>query len=162
MCPVSLVNADLVSLNNADSESAASRTQGYKMGGGRAVFTATGGKAIGAHGLGLVVPKGAVLTRVLYKVLTTFTSATDAATIALSVISANDLVSAVAISNGANPWDATSIPVATAVTHTLATNLAVTTDGGKELTATVAVEALTAGKLVVWAEWVYHGDETAT
>lgn len=162
MCPVSLSNSELLSLNNADSESAASRTHGYQMGGGRAVFTATGGKSIAAHGLGLTVPKGAVVTRVLYKVLTTFTSATDAATIALSLNGANDIVSAVAISNGANPWDSTSVPVATIVTDTLSTNLAVTTDGGKELTATVASEALTAGKLVVWVEWVYHGDLTAT
>jgi hypothetical protein len=39
-------------------------------------------------------------------VLTTFQSNTDAATIAIQVEGANDIVTAVAISDGANPWDA--------------------------------------------------------
>lgn len=159
--PISLDNGDLVHLNNGDSnEDTATRTHGYKHGGGRCVFTATGGKAIAAYGLSLIVPAGAVLTRVCYKVLTTFTSATDAATIAIKVVSANDIVSALAISNGSNIWDATSVPAVTIVTHTLSTNIAVTADS--EITATVAVEALTAGKLVLWAEWMYHGDLGAT
>jgi hypothetical protein len=159
--PISLDNGDLVHLNNGDSnEDTATRTHGYKHGGGRCVFSATGGSSIAAHGLSLIVPAGAVLTRVCYKVLTTFTSATDAATIALKVVGANDIISAVAISNGANPWDSTSVPVATLVTHTLSSNIAVTADS--EITATVAVEALTAGKLVIWAEWMYHGDLSAT
>lgn len=158
--PISYSNSELTNFNNAEDLTTHSRTHGNKLGGGRGVFTATGGKSIAAHGTGLYVPAGAVLTRVLYKVLTTFTSSTDAATIALHVSSANDLVSAIAISNGGNPWDATSVPVATLVTHTLSSNIAVAT--ASEITATVAVEALTAGKLVVWAEWVYHGDLSAT
>jgi len=158
--PISLDTTDLNNLNDANGEVKNTRTHGYKMGGGRAVLSATGGLATGAVGLGLFIPRGAVLTRVLYKVLTTFTSATDAATIALSIATANDLVSAAAISAGGNPWDATSVPVATLVTPTLSSNIALTEK--RELTATVAVEDLTAGKLVVWAEWVYHGDIAAT
>lgn len=156
MPPVSFTQTDVVSKNNAEESSKFPAFDGYKSGGGRAEFSATGGKAIAAYGLGLIIPKGAVLTRVLYKVLTTFTSATDAATLAVKAVAANDLVSAIAISNVANAWDSTSVPVATLVTPTLASNIAATAD--VELTVTVAVEALTAGKLVVWAEWLYHGD----
>lgn len=152
----SFTQTDLNNLNNANSESVLTRHLGDKTGRGRCVFDASSGKAIGAHGLGLTVPKSAVITRAYYKVLTTFTSATDAGTIALSVVGANDLVTAVAISNVANPWDAAAIPVATAVTPTLATWL--TTSVDSEVTATVAVEALTAGKLVIFVEWCYYGD----
>lgn len=157
--PCSLPNSDLLNLNRANPPSLNSVDYGYKMGGGRGVFSATGGSTIAAHGTGLVIPAGCNLTRVLYRVLTTFTSATDAGTIALSVVSANDVVSAAAISTGTT-WDATALPVATIVTHTVSTNFAVTT--AAELMATVAVEALTAGKMVIFAEWVYWGDVALT
>jgi hypothetical protein len=105
---------------------------------------------IAAHGLAVYIPNKAVVTRAWYEVNTTFTSATDAATIALKVNSANDLKSAVAISNGANAWDASivdGIPVDTA-----ATRIKITAE--RELTATVAVEALTAGKLTLFVEYI--------
>lgn len=156
----SLTNADVSNLNNANSPSLNSRTHGYKMGGGRCVFTATGGKAIGTHGLGLTVPKGAMVTKAYYKVLTTFTSATDAATIALQVKSGNDVVSAIAISNGANPWDAGG-GVATIPTGSLSNEIDNDT-ADNEVSAVVATEALTAGKLVLWVEWAYYGDLALT
>lgn len=157
----SYTNADIVKLNNACGVSQKPAAEGYKLGGGRAVFSATDlSKVIGAYDLGLTVPKGAFVTRVLYWVSTTFTSSTDAATIALKLVSANDVVSAIAISNGGNPWDTTSVPVATIVTPTLSTNFHTTADAS--LTATVAVENLTAGKMFIWVEWIYHGDQEAT
>lgn len=121
---------------------------------------------IAAHGTGVYLPDNAIVTSCFYDVLTTFTSATDAATIALSIEGADDLRAAVAISNGANPWDA-------GLTGALPGNFAL--DGGvltaiammdaragsfvklsaeKELTATVAVEALTAGKMIIYLEYV--------
>lgn len=157
--PLSLSQSELADARDVNVFKA-SRSFGHKLGGGRFEFTATSGKAIAAHGLSLIVPAGSVVTRVVYKVLTTFTSATDAGTIALSIVGANDVVSAVAISNGGNPWDAAALPVATIVTPTLATWLVAASD--LEVTATVAVEALTAGKLVGYVEWLYYGDLALT
>lgn len=109
-----------------------------------------GERTIGAHGLGIYVPDKAVIKRAWYNVITTFTSATDAGTVALSAQSANDLKAAIAISNGANPFDAgilEGVPVDTA-----ATRIKLTAE--RELVATVAVEALTAGKLVLYVEYI--------
>jgi hypothetical protein len=117
------------------------------------LFDATGGKAIGAYnlvdpvtGVDIVLPPNAIVTDGFYVTETTFTSATDAATIALAVASgaAGGIKAAIAISNGANPWDAGTtaiVPVGT-----VATFLAATT-AQRNVTATVAVENLTAGKL---------------
>lgn len=160
---------DVLNDNNVEGQSKMGKALGWKTGRVRAMFSATGGAAIGSHNLvgldgvtTITIPKGATITRALYKVLTTFTSATDAGTIALQVVGANDVTSAVAISNGANPWDAADLPVAgTPVTHTLSTWL---TNKTADVTpkAVVAVEALTAGKLIVWLEYVYWGDVPVT
>jgi predicted RecA/RadA family phage recombinase len=115
-----------------------------------AVFSVGAGKAIGTHELvGGSLPAGAVIVSRDYYVITTFTSATDAGTIALGITTQDDdaLKAAVAISNGANPYDVgaflPSAPVA-----------AVLTTAARTLCAVVAIEALTAGKLVV--NVVYH------
>ena len=151
--------ADITTFNNADGVSKLPSRGGWKKGKGRCVFTATGGKAIAAHGLGLTIPKGASITRCVYKVLTTFTSSSDAGTIALHCVAANDIVSAAAISTGTT-WDASIPIVCIPVTATLSTWLHTTADS--EITATVAVEALTAGKLVLFVEWLYWGDLALT
>lgn len=120
---------------------------------------------IAGHGLGVYIPTKAVVTNVWVDVVTTFTSATDAATIALKVQSANDLVTAIAISDASNVWDAglhgskcgsfaldgnalTALAMAAAQS---ASQIKLTAE--RELTATVAVEVLTAGKAVVFAEY---------
>ena len=156
----SFTQDDITNLNNANGLTTRSRFHGWRTGAARCTFTATSGKAIGTHGLGLTIPKGALVTKAYYKVLTTFTSATDAATIALQVKSANDLVTAVAISNGGNPWDAGGGVVCTP-TGTLANEVDNDT-ADSEVSAVVAVEALTAGKLVLWVEWAYYGDLALT
>lgn len=123
------------------------------MGLARATFDATAGKAIGSHGLGVTLPDNAIITRSWYEVLTTFTSATDAGTIALSV-PVNDVAgikAAVAISNGANPWDA---GIVEGIQDGTAAAFSVKTTAVRELTADVAVEALTAGVLVLFCEYV--------
>ena len=123
---------------------------------------------IAAHGLGVYIPDNAIVTRVWFDVVTTFTSATDAATLAVSAQSANDIVSAIAISDASNVWDAgirgskvgfpalgadaahdTALEVAALFAGTM---LKLTAE--RELTVTVASEVLTAGKLVVYAEFV--------
>jgi len=119
------------------------------------IFDATGGKAIGAHTLGATIPINSFVNGVWYKVDTTFTSATDAGTIALSIQAANDVISAVAISDGANPWDLTTLPVE-GISKLETTSTWLITSAARALTATVAVEALTAGVLHVWVEYITY------
>jgi hypothetical protein len=103
-----------------------------------------GMRTIAAHGLGVSLPAKAIILDGVIDVVTTFTSAgADAGTIAISVEGANDIVTAVAIADGGNPWDAglhMIIPVVSVATM-------VKTTVAREITATVAVQALTAGKL---------------
>jgi hypothetical protein len=120
----------------------------------RATFDATGGKAIASYGLGVILPDNAIITRSWYDVITTFTSAgADAGTIALS-IPTNDvagIVAATAISAGGNIWDA---GLHEGIQDGAATNMSVKTTAARELTADVAVQDLTAGKLVLFCEYV--------
>ena len=127
-------------------------------------------KTVAAHGLGVYLPDNAIIVRAWYDVITTFTSATDAATIAIKAESANDLVSAIAISDGSNVWDAGLHGTLTAGTTTLtegtpntrtqivhAADIAagfIKLTAEREIVCTVAVEALTAGKLVIFVEYV--------
>lgn len=109
--------------------------------------------AIGVHVLpGCQVPAGWIAVAYGYRVITTFTSATDAATIALGVQTdgAAGLKAALAISNGANPYDAGIVGFVTAAAP-------VFTTAARSLVATVAVEALTAGKLTVHAFCIPNG-----
>lgn len=130
---------------------------------------ATLGGAVGAIGLGVYLPSKAIITKVWVDVVTTLTSpTTDAATIALHVQAANDIVSAIAISDASNVWDAgihgskigfpafandaaedTALEVAALFAATYLKLTAV-----REITATVAVEDLTAGKFNVFVEYV--------
>lgn len=114
-----------------------------------------GQRTIAAHymkdssGNDLLLPKGAIIIDGIAIPQTTFTSATDAGTIALGIEteSAAGLKAAIAISNGANPWDAGAktalIPVGTAASAigTLSVD--------RKAIFTVAVEALLLGKMEV-------------
>jgi hypothetical protein len=111
-----------------------------------------GQRPIQAHDLGVTIPDNAFVVGAWYWVETTFTSATDAATVALSLEGADDIVTAVAISDGSNPWDTTAKPVeGTTKLETTSTWLATT--AARAVTATVAAEALTAGKMHIWLEY---------
>jgi hypothetical protein len=134
----------------------------------KATFDATGGKAIAAHKLGVVIPAGAIIVNSYYNVRTTFTSATDAGTIALSTgEGAGDLKAAIAISAAGDVYDAGlhgnlpgSYAEATVAGDTAILDAArkaasfILTTANRELIATVAVEALTAGVLDVYIEYV--------
>lgn len=105
-------------------------------------FAESGG-AQGAFNLA-DVPAGHVVLFAMVDVLTTFQSAGDTATIALHVEAADDIVAAIAIENVADPWDAglqAAIP-----DWTVANAVKATVD--RHLTMTVAVQDLTAGKLL--------------
>lgn len=123
-------------------------------------------KTIASHPQAVYIPAGARILRAFYTVNTTFTSATDAATIAIQVEGTGDLKAAVAISADGDVYDAgnrsclpsnyaldgnelTAIDAAaaSAASH-------ITTTSKKAVTFVVAVEALTAGKLTLFIEYV--------
>lgn len=124
-------------------------------------------KTTAAHGLGVYLPTKAIVLRTWVDVITTFTSANDSATIALLVQSAGDIVAAIAISDASNVWDAglhggvigayaeATVAGDTAILDAArksASMLKLTAE--RELTATVAVQALTAGKAVIFVEYL--------
>jgi hypothetical protein len=126
-------------------------------------------KTIAAHGMGVYIPKGGIVVAAWYEVVTTFTSSgSNAGTIALSLVGAGDCVTAIAISDASTPWTAglhgckPGNPAEATVagdTQILAAARAAATWIGpvtaeKELVATVAVDALTAGKLIFYVEFV--------
>ncbi len=149
---------DITNMNNGEPPSKNSRDYGYKTGTAKCVFdpsATTASRTVAAHTCDLKLPKNSYVTKAYYHVITTFTSATDAGTIAVSITGANDIVSAVAISTGTT-WDSGHDIIIAIPTGALSNEVAVTADS--YLTFTVAVEALTAGKLVFWVEYVYFGD----
>lgn len=116
----------------------------------------SGERTIAAHALtGVTIPNKAFVTGIWYWVETTFTSATDAATVALSIEGANDVISAIAISDVSNPWDTTAKPVE-GITKIETTSSWLLTTAARSITATVAIEALTAGRLHIWADYMVH------
>lgn len=121
---------------------------------------------VAAHGLGVYLPAKAIITRAWTDVITTFTSGTSAATIALKVEGTGDLVAAIAINSGSSRWNAGlggclpgSYAEATVAGDTAVLDAArnagsyIKTTAIREITATVAVEALTAGKLNIFVEY---------
>ena len=113
-------------------------------------FSVDGG-AVSAISLTTTLPDNAIIVGGFLDVLTTFTSSGDSATIAIHVEGANDIVTAVAIS-AATDWDAglhAIIPKANTPEST-----GVKTTSAQAITATIAVEAVTAGKFVVWLYYV--------
>ena len=110
--------------------------------------------------LSKAIPDNAIIKQVWYNVLTTFADNgtagdADTSTLSLGLNTNVDLKAAVAISNGANPWDAgigAGIPVGTAATMVKATAertlKCVWTAGTGNAT------ALTAGEMDVFVEYV--------
>lgn len=97
------------------------------------------------------LPDNALVMRTFYKVKTTFTSATDAATIALQLNSANDIITATAISQ-VPAWNSAQGYILGVQDNTLAKFLELTAE--RELIMDVAVENLTAGELYVFVEYI--------
>jgi len=126
-------------------------------------------RAVGAYGLGVYLPSKAVITKAWYDVVTTFASAgSDAGTIALHAQAADDIVAATAISAAGDIFDAgirgTKIGFpnfGADAAHDSAAEVAALFAASmlkltavRELTATVAEQALTAGKLNLYVEYV--------
>lgn len=152
----SLTQTDVTNLNKGNSYEVSFQNLGHKIGRVRCVFDAAGGKAVTTHGLGLTIPKNSYVTKAYYKVITTFTTASaDSGTIALQVAGANDLVSAIAVSDGSNVWDSGGMVICIP-SGSMANEVSVTADS--EVSAVVGTAALTAGKLALWIEYEYYGD----
>jgi hypothetical protein len=114
---------------------------------------AVDGGAIGTIGLGVTLPDNAIITRAWYEVITTLTSSTDAATVAigLPVDDVGGIVAAIAISDVSNPWDA---GLHEAIQDGTVANFSTKTTAAREISIDIAVEALTAGKFIVFCEYV--------
>lgn len=104
---------------------------------------------IAAHGLGVFLPSGAIVTRAWFQTKTGFTSAANTATVALKVQGAGDLLAAAAVSGGGlnTAGFTTCVPDGT-------TGNMIGLTAERELVASVAVQVLTAGKLIVFVEYV--------
>lgn len=124
----------------------------------RATFdpsTTAGLRTTGAHGLGVTLPDNAIVVGGFVQVVTTFESAADSATVALKVQGANDVVSAIAIDDAGDPWDAGLHAIIPKANTPESTGILLSAE--REITATVAVQALTAGKAIVFLYYV-QGD----
>lgn len=128
----------------------------------RVTYSALNAKGTGvALSLGNSIPSGAVIKQVYYVVQTTFVDSgtsgdADTSTLSIGANTNVDLKAAIAISNGANPWDAgigAGIPVNTAATMvktTAARNIKVVWTAG-----TGNATALTAGVMDVFVDYVF-------
>lgn len=108
------------------------------------------GGAVGDILTGLRIPKGAVIQNVFADVLTAATSANSTATIALKAETANDLFTAAAVSGA--PWSTTGrkqgIPDFATVSDYKKTTVE------REVTLSIAVEALSGGKIDFYIQYV--------
>ncbi len=99
-----------------------------------------------------VVPDNSVIVEAHYEVLTTLTSATDAATVCLSTNQVtNEIVTATAIDAGTNSWDA---GYHDCIPDGAAANFTTKTTASRDIVMAIAVEAVTAGKLRLWYKFV--------
>lgn len=113
----------------------------------------TGERTIAAHAVAETLPNNAIVKHAYYYVHTTFTSSTDAATISIGIPTddAAGIKAAVAISDGTNPWDA---GWHVGIQDDDIANASNACTAERAITFTVAVEALTAGKLILFLEYV--------
>lgn len=111
------------------------------------------GGAIGQIGLGVTLPDNAIVTRAWYEVLTTLTSAADTATISIDIPTDDvaGIVAAIAIGDVSNPWD---IGRREAIQTGTVANFSEKTSAARELSITIAVQAVTAGRFILFAEYV--------
>lgn len=111
------------------------------------------GGAVSTITLGTTLPNNALVTRSFYEVLTTLESSGDDATIALNITSDDvaGILAAIAITDGTDPWDAGNHE---GIQTGTAANFATKTTAARLLSMTIAVEAVTAGKFILWCEYV--------
>lgn len=127
----------------------------------------TGERTVAPHGLGVTIPDNAIVVGFNFDVVTTFTSAgADAGTIAYHVQGAGDLLAAIAISAAGDIHDAgqhAGLPGNWALDGNALTAIAMAAaraatfiklTAAREITATVAGQALTAGKVNLFVHYL--------
>jgi hypothetical protein len=114
------------------------------------------GGAIGAIGLGVSIPDNAIVCGGFVDVTATCTTAgNDAGTMAISIQQADDIVAAVAVNDGNNPWDAGLHAIVPKANTPESTGIKLT--AAREITATISTQAFTAGKFTVFLYYL-QGD----
>jgi len=118
-----------------------------------AFLDASAGIAIGDSAFGPTVPAGYRVLRAYYSVDTTFTSATDAATIGIGFDTddVSGIVAATAISAGGNIWDA---GLHEGIQTGTMANMGEELTAARQFEAVIAVEALTDGELALYVDAV--------
>lgn len=159
---------DVSNYDKVQGQSAMGKRLGQKMGNIRCMwsFATLGGAVAGLKMVDCtdgvttaVIPKGSHITAAFYRVHTTLASGTSTAQVALSLVAANDLTTATVITSGV-VWTAGTLPIlCTPVKQTASTWLFTTADVSPTLT--ISVEAVTAGKVVLYLEYDYDNDITA-
>lgn len=128
----------------------------------------TGERTQAAHAVGAFLPDNAIIIGGFIDVISIFTSAGgDAGTIAVKVVGANDIVTAIAISAGGNVWDdglhgilPGSYAQANGDSDTAILDKAriaasfVKTTAAARITFTVATQNLTAGKCNIYLKYI--------
>lgn len=117
-------------------------------------FSVHGG-AISTIGLGVTLPDNAIITRSWYEVITTLTSTTgpDDATVAIGLPTddVGGIVAAIAINDVGNPWDA---GLHEGIQDGTVAAFSVKTTAAREISVDIAVDPVTAGKFIVFCEYV--------
>lgn len=154
------LTASIAEINKAADADALAADGLLRLGVARATYDfAVHGGAIGAKSLGVTLPANAVIVGGLVDVVTTCaTASNDAGTMALHVKSANDIVSAVAVSGEGDPWDA-GIQAIVPKIDDVTTMIKLTQAG--TITATIAGQAFTAGKFHVYLFYLVSDATTA-
>jgi hypothetical protein len=107
--------------------------------------------AVGAHGVGVTIPDAAIVVGGFFETNVVFDSAAHTATIAIHVNAANDIQTAAAVSGA--PWSTTGRKAIVPKANTPeSTSIKLT--AAREITCTVAVQALTAGTLIGYLYYV--------
>jgi len=116
----------------------------------KADYDVTGGDSgtVAAHDLGVTIPDNAVVIRAVIEVITAFDSAAHGETIALG-IATNDTAGILAAADLGSTGFKASIQ-----DDGLAANYSEKTTAERQLIATVAGEAATSGKLLLWVEYI--------
>lgn len=130
-------------------------TSGFIAGTLRGEYSfATDGGTVGSINLrNATLPAKARVTRAWCEVLTALTSASGASTIAFSIPTddANGILAPIAISDSSTPW---ALGLHSTIQNGLVTNISEKTTVARNIQMVLAGEALTAGKLVLYAEYV--------
>lgn len=107
---------------------------------------------VAAHGTGVTIPLHGIVVGGFFDVNTVFTSAGSTAQIAISVQAANDIQTAAAVSGA--PYSTIGRKAIVPKANTPESTSVKTATQAREITCTVTVEALTAGKLTGYLYYV--------